>query len=59
MPMGMVITSPGNYCVGEGNTINKSISISLYLLNASCRLDGIAEKIRIKYMFGKSLGSSL
>jgi hypothetical protein len=59
MPMGMVITSPGNYCVGEGNTINKSISISLYLLNASSSLNEIAEKIRIKYMFGKSLGSSL
>jgi hypothetical protein len=29
MPMAMVITFPGNYCVGEGNTINKSISISL------------------------------
>jgi predicted HAD superfamily phosphohydrolase len=29
MLMGMVITFPGNYCVGEGNTINKSISISL------------------------------
>jgi hypothetical protein len=27
MPMAMVITFPGNYCVGEGNTINKSISI--------------------------------
>jgi hypothetical protein len=27
--MAMVITFPGNYCVGEGNTINKSISISL------------------------------
>jgi hypothetical protein len=35
MPMVMVITFPGNYCVGEGNTINKSISVSLYLLNAS------------------------
>jgi hypothetical protein len=59
MPMGMVITFPGNYCVGQGNTINKSISISLYLLNASCRLNEIAEKTQIKYMFGKSLGSSL
>jgi hypothetical protein len=29
MPMGMVITFPGNYCVGERNAINKSISISL------------------------------
>jgi hypothetical protein len=56
MLMGMVITFPGNYCVGEGNTINKSISISLYLLNASCSLNEIAEKIRIKYMLGKSLG---
>jgi hypothetical protein len=35
MPMVMVITFPGNYCVGKGNTINKSISILLYLLNAS------------------------
>jgi hypothetical protein len=46
MLMGMVITFPGNYCVGEGNTINKSISISLYLLNASCSLNEITEKIR-------------
>ena len=59
MTMGIVITFPGNYCVGEGNTINKSIYISLYLLHASCRLNEIAGKIRIKYMFGKSLGSSL
>jgi hypothetical protein len=29
MPMGMVFTFPGNYCIGEGNTINKFISISL------------------------------
>jgi hypothetical protein len=36
MPMGMVITFPGNYCVGQGNTINKSISISLYLLIILC-----------------------
>jgi len=57
MLMGMITTFPGNYCVGEGNTINKSISISLYLLNAS--LNEITEKIWIKYMFGKSLGSSL
>jgi hypothetical protein len=28
MTMGIVITFPGNYCVGEGNTINKSIYIS-------------------------------
>ena len=49
MPMGMVITFSGNYCVGEGNTINKSISISLYLLNASCSLNEVAEKIQIKY----------
>ena len=59
MLMNISFTFPGNYCVGEGNTINKSISISLYLLNASCSLNEIAEKIRIKYMFGKSLGSSL
>jgi len=26
MPMGIVITFSGNYCVGEENTINKSIS---------------------------------
>jgi hypothetical protein len=54
MPMGMVITFPGNYCVGEENTINKSISISFQL-----SYNEIAEKIRINYMFGKSLGSSL
>ena len=56
MTMGMVhvIKIPGNYCVGERNTINKSISISFQL-----SLNEIAEKIRINYMFGKSLGSSL
>ena len=37
-PMGMVFTFSGNYWIGEGNTINKSISISSLLLNASCRL---------------------
>jgi hypothetical protein len=35
VPMGMVFMFPGNYCVGEGNTINKSFSISSLLLNAS------------------------
>jgi hypothetical protein len=29
MLMDIIFTFPGNYCVGEGNTINKSISISL------------------------------
>jgi hypothetical protein len=30
MLMDILFTFPGNYYVGEGNTINKSISISLY-----------------------------
>jgi hypothetical protein len=38
MPMCMVFTFPGNYCIGEGNTINKSIYISSLLLDANCRL---------------------
>jgi hypothetical protein len=38
MPMCMVLTFPGNYCIGEGNTINKSIYILSLLLNASCLL---------------------
>jgi hypothetical protein len=38
--------------LGVGNTINKSISISSVLLNQ------IAEKMRIKFMFGISLGST-
>jgi hypothetical protein len=29
MLIDILFTFPGNYCVGEGNTINKSISISL------------------------------
>jgi hypothetical protein len=29
MLMDILFTFPGNYCVGGGNTINKSISISL------------------------------
>jgi hypothetical protein len=38
MPMDILFTFPGNYFIGEGNTINKFISFSLWLLNASCRL---------------------
>ena len=38
MKMGKVLTFPGNYSIGEGNTINISTSISSLLLNASCRL---------------------
>jgi hypothetical protein len=38
MLMNILFTFPGYYCLGEGNTINKSISISLWLLNGSCRL---------------------
>jgi hypothetical protein len=36
--MGMIFTFPGNYGIGEGNTINKSISISSLLLNAFVRV---------------------
>ena len=38
MLMNILFTFPGNYWIGEGNTLNKSISISSLLLNASCRL---------------------
>jgi hypothetical protein len=38
MLIDVLFTFAGNYCVGEGNTINKSISISWKLLNSSCRL---------------------
>jgi hypothetical protein len=40
------LTFPGNYSIGEGNTINKSTSISSLLLNASCRLIKLLKRYR-------------
>ena len=45
MKMDKALTFPGNYRIREGNTMNKS--------------NRIAEKIRIKYIFGIFLGSPL